>query len=204
MLPHPSPHSAAPSFSHLNAAERRQIAFRSRYLFLGAILILISIIMIAFVVNVGSSLLYPQETRYSTRAARPNLAALLTPRNFNADSEITSRNATAPLQQPHVLQATLVPPPIANIITTLGPSEIALLVQDLDETLSPHSVKLQANKITGAIVLECACDCSAILFLLLSFISHHSNQDSTAHDAWTSCFQARSSRHCPLVVYSFH
>jgi len=47
-----------------------------------------------------------------------------------------------------------VPLSIAKIITALGPTEIASLVQATGETLSPHSSKLLANKITGAIVLE--------------------------------------------------
>jgi hypothetical protein len=36
----------------------------------------------------------------------------------------------------------------------LGAAEIASLVHNTGEVLSPHSAKLQANKITGAIILE--------------------------------------------------
>ncbi len=151
MLPLPSLQSTAHSFSHFDAAERRQVAFRSRYLFLAVILVFASIVVIAFVVNVGSSLLHQPETRYVIRAARPTLATLATPHQFNAAFDMSDRNATGPLQQ-H--PAAFVPLPIASIITTLGPAEIASLVQDMGETLSPLSTTLHANKITGAIVLE--------------------------------------------------
>jgi hypothetical protein len=151
MLPLPSPHSTAHPFSHFDAAERRQVAFRNRYLFLGVVLVFTSILVIAFVVNVGSSFLHPPETRYAVRAARPTLATLATSHQFNAAFGISGRNATGPLQQQ---PATLVPSPIAFIITALGPAEIASLVQGMGETLSPLSSTLHANKITGAILLE--------------------------------------------------
>ena len=151
--PKPLPQSPAPSFSHFNASERRQIAFRSSHLLIGVVVLFAATIVIATVYNVGSALLNPRVTPHVIRAARPTLAVLVSPHYFNAPSHTSDSNSTAQLQQ-HAQSAALVPPPIAAIITALGPAEIASLVNDMGETLSPHSAKLQASKITGAIVLE--------------------------------------------------
>jgi hypothetical protein len=151
--PKPLPQSPVPSFSHFNASERRQIAFRSRHLLIGVVVLFAAIIVIATVYNVGSALLNPRETPHSIRASRPTLAVLVSPHYFNAPSHTFDGNSTAQLQR-HAPSAALVPPTIAAIITALGPAEIASLVQDMGENLSPHSAKLHASKITGAIVLE--------------------------------------------------
>jgi hypothetical protein len=47
-----------------------------------------------------------------------------------------------------------VAPAIVSIIMALGPAEIASLVQGMGEAIAPHSDKLRANKITGAVILE--------------------------------------------------
>jgi hypothetical protein len=141
------PKSAVPSFSQLNAAERRQVALRSRYI-LVAIIMFSAVAVIASVVNYSS---HSAETRFFMRAARPTLSTIVTPLHFN----VTRGTGTPEIIEAQRVQSVAsVPPAIAKTIMALGAAEIASLVQNTGEVLSPHSAKLQANKITGAIILE--------------------------------------------------
>jgi hypothetical protein len=148
--PSTSPDSALPSFSHLNAAERRLVALRSRYIFVAIILFTV-VAVIASIINYSSNILNTSETRYTVRSTRPALSAIFAPHHFNVAFETGTPEATAASQLQPVAS---VLPAIAKIIMALGAAEIALLVQNSGEVLSPHSAKLQASKITGAIILE--------------------------------------------------
>ena len=150
MLPSESPSPLVPSFSHFNASERRHVALRSRYVF-AAIILFAAVSVIASVVNYGSNFLLSHDTQYAARASRPTLASIVTPQHFNVARATSPPEATAvPRPQP----AASVAAPIAKIIMALGAAEIASLVRGSGEVLSPHSAKLQASKITGAIILE--------------------------------------------------
>jgi hypothetical protein len=146
------PNSAVPSFSHLNAAERRQVALRSRYIFV-AVILFTAVAVIASVVNYSSAILLSSETHNVVRAARPTFSTIVTPHHFNVAGE-TETGTSHATSAPHLQSVASVPPAIAKIIMALGAAEIASLVHNTGEVLSPHSAKLQANKITGAIILE--------------------------------------------------
>jgi hypothetical protein len=149
--PPPPSQTAAPSFSHFNAAERRHIALRSRQIFFGVVIIFAAVTIIASVVNFGSD---PPHSQNIPHQARPTLATLVTPHHFNPTLVRSAQDASENLQpQPAMLKSS-VAPAIVSIIMALGPAEIASLVQGMGEAIAPHSGKLRANKITGAVILE--------------------------------------------------
>jgi hypothetical protein len=149
--PPPLTQTTAPSFSHLNATERRHVALRSRQIFFGAVLLFAAVLVVAFVVSFGPDLSHSQDI---PRQARPTLATLVTSLHFNPTLVRSAYDTSKNLQQQPALPKSSVPPAIVAIIMALGPAEIASLVQNMGKALSLHSAKLQANKITGAVILE--------------------------------------------------